>query len=252
MNKTEYIFITGFGRSGTTFLSHLLSACDEAQSYHEYVGNREFELLSWYLGKTYSKPYLENQKIKIEQNKKSNGKFIDVNGAYRNCVDELDEVFKPTKIFHLVRDPRDVVRSLFTRRDDRKVHFVPKNEDDIKWWLNADKFDQICWNWNTETKALLKKDLDILHFEKIIGDYDYFKNELLEKVGLSMDFNTWKNLVSVKKNKTKPKLHRYLYAKVKGKQFIEERLPMYDNWSDDKKKVFNDICENTMLKLGYE
>ena len=190
--------------------------------------------------------------MKIEKKKKNDLKFLDVNGAYRNCINELDEVFKPTKIFHLVRDPKDVIRSLFTRRDDRKVHFVPKNEDDIKWWLNADKFGQICWNWNTETKALLKKDLDILYFEKIIGDYDYFKNELLEKVGLSMEFNTWKSIVSVKKNKTKPKLYRYLYAKLKSKQFIEEILPKYENWSNDQKKVFNDICGDTMLKLGYE
>ena len=67
MSKINYIFITGFGRSGTKFLSHLLSQCSEAKTFHEYVGNREFELLSWYIGKSYTKPYLENQKIKIEQ-----------------------------------------------------------------------------------------------------------------------------------------------------------------------------------------
>ena len=86
-----------------------------------------------------------------------------------------------------------------------KCIFVPKNEDDIKWWLSSDKFGQICWNWNAETKTLLKNGLDIIYFEKIIGDYDYFKKiELLDKIGLNMDFYTWKNIVSVKK--IKPKL----------------------------------------------
>lgn len=252
MSKLNYIFITGFGRSGTKFLSHLLSHCSEASAYHEYVGNREFELLSWYLGKPYSKPYLENQKSKIEQATHSANKFIDVNGAYRNCVDEVEEVFKPLKTFHLVRDPRDVVRSLFTRRDDAKVHFVPKNEADIKWWLTADKFSQICWNWNTETELLLEKNLDILHFEKILSDYNYFKSNLLNKIDLEMDLETWQNQVVVKKNKTKPKLYRYLYAKIKGKQFVEERLPKYDNWPENYKSIFMDICGKTMLKLGYE
>ena len=57
MEKIDYIFITGFGRSGTSFLSHLLSKCDGVNSFHEYIGNREFELLSWYLGKKYTIPY---------------------------------------------------------------------------------------------------------------------------------------------------------------------------------------------------
>ena len=101
MSKINYIFITGFGRSGTTFLSHLLSQCIDFRAFHEYVGNREFELLSWYLGTSYSKPYLENQKVRIEQDPQIANQFIDVNGAYRNCVDEVEEVFKPLKTLSL-------------------------------------------------------------------------------------------------------------------------------------------------------
>tara|TARA_B110001450_G_scaffold42456_1_gene38594 strand:- start:8672 stop:9430 length:759 start_codon:yes stop_codon:yes gene_type:complete len=252
MSKINYIFITGFGRSGTTFLSHLLSQCIDFRAFHEYVGNREFELLSWYLGTSYSKPYLENQKVRIEQDPQIGNKFIDVNGAYRNCVDEVEEVFKPLKTFHLVRDPRNVVRSLYTRRDDKKIHFIPKNETDIKWWLTANKFSQICWNWKTETELLLEKKLDIIHFEKITGDFNYFKSNLLDKIDLKMDLETWQKEVAVKRNKTKPKLYRYLYAKIKGKQFVETRLPTFNDWPEDYKAIFKDICGDTMLKLGYE
>ena len=203
MNKKKYIFITGFGRSGTKFISHLLSQCNDVSSFHEYVGNREFELVSWYLGESYTKPYLEKQKIRIENDTRIGQKFIDVNGAYRNCVDQLENVFEPFKIFHLVRDPRNVVRSLYTRRDDKKVHFVPKNTIDIKWWLEADKLSQICWNWKTETELLLKRDLDIIQFERIITDYDYFKTNLLDKIDLEMDFKKWKREVSIKKKPDK-------------------------------------------------
>ena len=156
MEKIDYIFITGFGRSGTSFLSHLLSKCDGVNSFHEYIGNREFELLSWYLGKKYTIPYLKQQKLIIEKNNLISGKFVDVNGAYRNCIEDVIEVFNPLKTFHLIRDPRDLVRSLYTRRDNKKVHFIPKNEDDIKWWINSDKFSQICWNWNTERSYLIQ------------------------------------------------------------------------------------------------
>ena len=67
-----------------------------------------------------------------------------------------------------------------------------------------------------------------------------------------MDLLSWQNIIAVKKNKTKSKIYRYLYAKVKGKQFVEERLPRYDNWSEEYKTIFMDICGDTMLKLGYE
>lgn len=252
MSNIRYIFVTGFGRSGTTFLSQLLSRCEETKSFHEFIGNREFELLSWYLGRTYTKPYLEYQKVKIENDQSINDIFIDVNGAYRNCVDEVEDVFRPEKVFHLVRDPRDVVRSLYTRRDDKKVHFVPKNESEIQWWLTADKFSQICWNWKTETEFLLEKNLDILYFEKIRGDYDYFKINLLDKVGLKMNRNVWEKEITIKRNSTKPKFYRYLYSKIKGKHFVKERLPKFDDWPQKYKSEFMDICGDTMLKLGYE
>ena len=67
-----------------------------------------------------------------------------------------------------------------------------------------------------------------------------------------MDLETWQKEVAVKRNKTKPKLYRYLYAKIKGKQFIETRLPKFNDWPEDYKAIFKDICGDTMLKLGYE
>ena len=252
MNDIKYSFVTGVGRSGTTFLSHLLSNCSEAKTHHEYERTREFQLLSWYIGEPYAKPFLENQKKEIEKNNNDINRFIDVNGGYRHCVDELEDVFNPDKIFHLVRNPKDVVRSLYTRRDDKKTHFVPKQKSDIEWWLGADKFSQICWNWKTDTEILLDKGLDVLHFEKIISDYDYFKAKLLDKIDLNMDKSVWEEEVVIKKNKTKSKLYRFLYAKYKGKQFVEERLPKYEDWSEDNKAKFTEICGNTMTKLGYE
>ncbi|WP_111682131.1 sulfotransferase domain-containing protein [Winogradskyella tangerina] len=252
MTNIDYAFVTGVGRSGTTFLSHLLSNCKGATIHHEYERTREFQLLSWYLGKTYSIPYLKVLKEDIESKNSSASKFVEVNGGYRHCINELCEVFQTEKVFHLVRNPKDVVRSLYTRRDERNVHFIPKTETEIEWWLKADKFSRICWNWKTDTELLINEGLDILLFEKIISDYDYFKTNLLDKIGLTMDKGSWQNEVQVKKNKTKSKLYRFLYAKYKGKGFVEDRLPKYEDWSDDYKHKFNEICGDTMLKLGYE
>ncbi|RCT55351.1 hypothetical protein [Winogradskyella sp. KYW1333] len=252
MNGIKYAFVTGVGRSGTTFLSHLLSHCKDANVHHEFERTREFQLLSWYLGTSYCRPYLEKLKAEIEADNLKNDRFIDVNGGYRHCTDALEEVFNTKEIFHMVRHPKAVVRSLYTRRDERNVHFVPKTESEIEWWIKSDKFSRICWNWKTDTELLLEKGLDVLHFEKIISDYDYFKIHLLDKVGLYMDESSWQNAVGVKKNKTKSKVYRFLYAKYKGKAFVEDRLPEFEDWPYDYKKTFTDICGETMTKLGYE
>ena len=67
-----------------------------------------------------------------------------------------------------------------------------------------------------------------------------------------MDLETWQNHVGQKKNKTKPKFYRFLYSKIKGKQFVEERLPKYNNWPEEYKTIFMEICGNTMREVGYE
>ena len=173
----EYIFITGMPRSGTTFIGRLLlNGIENATTFHEHIGNREFAILSYYMGKEYTETFLKNEKQKIES-KFTSKLFIDVNGALRNSVPEVINIFKPKNIYHLIRNPKNVVRSLYTRRSEKRVHWLPKDKEGIKWWLNADKFSRICWNWVDTTQNLLKQETNIIIFEKIISDYNYFEEK---------------------------------------------------------------------------
>lgn len=147
----RYIFVTGMGRSGTTTFAKLLTAITSAEVRHEYIGNREFWLLSWYLsGEVYSKPFLQREKRKIDS-MFSKPVFIDVNGYLQCSTTEIEKVFRNVRIFHLVRDGRDVVRSLYLRRSENRIHLIPKNREEISKWMDADRFCQICWNWNSTT-----------------------------------------------------------------------------------------------------
>src|SRR5690554_3120095 len=98
----KYLFFIGMGRAGTKFLSSLLSIDQNITVCHEFIGNREYWLLSWYLGEDYSTHYLEKSKLEISKtaNKKQ---FIDVNSYLANSVNSLDVVFDKPNIFHLVR-----------------------------------------------------------------------------------------------------------------------------------------------------
>lgn len=248
----EYVFVTGMGRSGTKFLTNLLGTLDNVHAVHEYIGNREFWLLSWYLPiDVYAKPFLERQKKQIE-GRYSSGIFIDVNGYLQNAVPEINTTFQPKKIFHFVRDPRDVIRSLYTRRNDSDIHLIPKNLPDIEKWLDGDKFTQICWNWANTTEQLLKENTELLKFEKIKSDFEYFSEKILVPLNLDLPKSAWEEAVAKKINRTRPMWYRWVYSKVKNKPVMKDELPNYTEWTEYQKKQFIEICGSTMKKCGYE
>lgn len=246
----KYAFVTGMGRSGTKFLSAMLALDKNICSHHEYFGNREYWLLSWYLGNTYAKPFLEYQ---IQQKKGNFNKdlFIDVNSYLSSSVETLNEVFDNPHIFHLVRNPKKVVPSIMTRRDDKRTHKIPKTELDIKKWVGMSKLEQVCTNWVQTTENLLNSNTTLLKFESLTTDYDYVKNTLLEPLGIDIPKDKYEVFKTKKINKTRGELFRFLYAKYKGKNFVAENFT-FDDLSNQEKTIFYDICGNTMAKLNYD
>lgn len=141
--------------------------------------------------------------------------FIDVNGFLQNSIMGLREVFQPECIFHLIRDGRKVVRSIYTRRSDKNIHLIPKNREEVEMWLAADKFKQVCWNWTTTTLNLYTQGTKLIKFEEITKDYEYLKVKFLDPFGFELPCLKWQNFISKKKNKTRSKLYRYLYTKLR-------------------------------------
>lgn len=248
----KYVFATGLGRSGTKFLTNLLSNVKNVHAVHEYVGNREFWLLSWYLpGNVYATPYLTRAKNQIEKEFDS-GLFIDVNGYLQNCVPELHATFNPIKIYHFVRDPREVVRSLYTRRDDSDIHLIPKTRAEVEKWIDGNKFTQICWNWANTTEQLLKENTELILFEKIKSDFDYCNEKVLVPLNVNLSKADWEKAVSTKVNSTKPLWYRWVYSNLKKKKLMKDELPAYSKWEASQKRQFAEICGDTMRKCGYD
>ncbi|MEP7168428.1 MAG: hypothetical protein ABI855_03590 [Bacteroidota bacterium] len=239
------------GRSGTSFISALLSKINGVHVGHESTGSREFWLLSWYLKDTvYTAEYLQRKKNIIESEIKSEW-YIDSDSYLQNATDELQKVFQPAAIFHLVRHPKEVVRSIYTRRNENDIHLIPKETIDIQSWMNGNRFEQVCWNWRNAVENLLDKNIPLIKLEDLTGDYNYFNEKLLKPFGFALEKNQWEEIKDKKVNKTKSKMFRYAYAKVKGKHYQPDVLPDYPEWSVEHKKIFTEYCFPAMQRLGY-
>lgn len=246
----NYNFVLGMGRSGTKFLSEFLSLNSEVYATHEFVGNREYWLMTWYLGSSYSKTFLLRERERI--NKEVNADvFIDVNSYLADSYNELNEVFDTPNIFHLVRNPKKVVPSIMTRRHEGSIQKLPKTQDKIEEWLIMSDLEKVCYNWVQVTEDLLSKNAILLQFEKLVTDYNYVKKNLLEPIGISISENEYSTFKSKKVNKTKSVLYRYLYAKYKGKNFVKSNYS-FENFTAKEKESFYRICGATMEKLGYK
>ncbi|MFT7049607.1 MAG: hypothetical protein ACJAZK_000194 [Psychroserpens sp.] len=245
-----YAFVTGMGRSGTKFLGSFLAIDTNAYSTHEYIGNREYWLVSWYLGSEYSKVILKKAKTKIES-EISQDIFVDVNGYLADSTESLKEVFENSKVFHLVRNPKMVVPSLMIRRDDKGIHKIPKTQREIELWTKMSKLEQVCFNWVQTTEDLLKSDAELLLFESLIKDYNYLSEKVLSPLNLNISQEQYDDFRSNKINKTRGWLYRYLYAKYKGKGQISKTIT-FDDFDKKQREQFYSICGATMGKLGYK
>jgi len=247
----KYIFITGMGRSGTSFISALLSKIQGVHVGHENTGSREFWLLSWYLKNTdYTTEYLLRKKKKIESEIASEW-YIDSDSYLQNATDELKKIFQPREIFHLVRHPKEVVRSIYTRRNENDIHLVPKEKTDIQRWMNGNRFEQICWNWKNAVENLLDKKVPVIKLESLTDSYDYFNEKLLEPFGFKLSKKNWEEIKNKKVNKTRSALFRYSYSKIKGKHYQPDVLPDFEKWPGEYKKIFSEYCFPAMKRMDY-
>ena len=253
----KYLFVTGMGRSGTRFLSHLLSSVPGVTVRHEYipcqkgVTPREYVIASWFLGSTYAVPYLRRKRDEIERSFSTEW-FVDVDAGLRHSVPALKEVFPEAVILHLVRDPRKVVRSIYTRRVDWSIHQIPRTREAVEWWLNADKLEQICRDWAVTTEHLLEEGLPVVCLEDLVADFNCVEDRLLAPCGFTLSRSVWDDVRNTRVNKTRGKLVRYLYAKLKGKSYVRETLPPFEDWTDDQKDVLNTLCGLAAEKCGYD
>ena len=237
-------FILSIGRSGTKFLADLLNKAPGALVVHEpfieaiphQIAYHDSQKAEEYITKFRKKEiYLRVHKLNINT-------YGEVNSWLRRHCHALKKAFPKAKFLHLVRDPRAVVRSMYSREtmlpkayDSRWIY--PKEGDPWKdQWQHMTRFEKLCWYWTIENRYLRECiGREAIQFEKVISDYEYFREKVLEPLGLEIPRDTWEKEVKRPKNVS-----------------VEYRLPHWSKWTKDMKESFEKICGEEMEKYGYK
>ena len=234
------------GFSGTTFLANLLNHAPDVEARHEFFGDSVFMTLSYYQP---SHPYLElrlrQQREQVLARFPRLHTFVDVNQCLRFSLDTVRRTLDDPLCFHLVRNGRDVVRSLYLSKmytkGARRVWLVPTDSATLELWRGYSQFERLCWNWNEAVNRLLEEEVNVLHLERTVSDYQYLRERLLEPSGIHLEPDVWHAL----KDKS---LHRTRFRLKK----LWRGYPIRLKWTPKHEASFMSICGETMRALGYE
>lgn len=242
--RKNIFFILAIGRSGTTFLSNLLNKNPDIHVVHEplFLETNPYQKAYW--NDMEAENYIQNFRKKeiylriIKKNVKSYG---EVNSFLRRHAKSLKKSFQNAHFFHLIRDGRDVVRSMVSHGAMKKnapdtKGIQPKKEDPFrKNWNKFSHFQKVCWYWQIENKYLRESIDNTIHFEKIISDYEYLNTILLNKINVDLSEETWVKYKNKRKNFT-----------------VKYNIPKWEKWNKKMKNEFKEICGEEMEKNGYK
>lgn len=257
-----YFFITSLGRSGTKFFANMLNHSDEVMCFHEPYREDYMSLpLSYYASdlkvlEHNLKSRFEDVNLKTKSN--PNLKYYgEVNSLLRYNTKWLQSNLN-AKVAHVVRDPKKVVPSIFSRNVYKEgsshLEIVPKNTSPYaEKWMYMSRFEKVCWYWMHTNDMLLDNIERCFKFEDLISDYSKFK-ELVYYLEIPMIAEAvWEIEVSKPKNTSKKALFRK-----KAKSLLQfkdsdiEQIGNYNEWTEDMKSSFKSICGETANKMGYD
>lgn len=242
--STDLFFILGSGRSGTTFLANLLNKATEAHVVHEPIRADFVAYRHAFHDANAAERYVK-QFRKKEMYLRAHGRphtvYGEVNSLLRRHASALQQAFPDATLLHLVRDGRDVVRSMMARRtllpDDPGTIGIRPTESD-RWaeeWEEMNRFARLCWYWQVDNAYLRQTIGQTKQFEKILESYDYFNSEILVPCGLTISHSLWQEAVKNPSNATE-----------------QHQLPSWGAWSEAQQRIFLRICGNEMRKCGYK
>lgn len=241
--EKNVFFILGLGRSGTHFLSQLLNADSNAVVYHEPLPE-DFQAVpaaqqSDQAGYHYIE-HVRKKRIYLLTRKRAVLTYGEANSNLRYHVKALQQSIPNAKLLHLIRDGRDVVRSLMARQhytnDGIGHHSIIPRLDDPYYlkWSGLSRFEKMCWLWADSNTRLSNDVKEYVRFEQIVSDYDYFHEKIERYLGIDIGRARWQAAIEQPADPT-----------------VAHVLPSWRQWDVKLQQSFDTICGPVMQQYSY-
>ncbi len=245
VDRKRLFFGFGLIRSGTTFLANFLN-----RVVPDAVIEHEANVVDyWYYPQAlHSEPDAEKYireyrlpEIVYRMRHRPGNLYGEINPFLRRHCRALQKLLPRARFFHLVRDGRKVVRSIMSRqtldRTDPVGHLIRPPHDDpyAGAWEKMSRFEKICWLWQFDNRYLRESTGITLPFERLITDWDYFKKELADRIGIDVSQEVWQD-----------------YSRRVGNPTPTFRMGQWSSWAGLERDQFIAICGKEMKACGYE
>jgi len=166
--------------------------------------------------------------------------YGEVNSTLRRHVYALRAAFPEARYLHLVRDGRDVVRSMMARvtmtpQDLHTARIRPHSHDPwYEAWQGMDRFARLCWYWQAENRYVRNAVGNTVRFENLLSDFDYFAERLLSPCHVKISRDQWEAAVDKPRNRTN-----------------QHRISNHGSWQPAMNETFWSICGSEMSANGY-
>lgn len=243
-DSKRFFFGYGVFRSGTTFLADFLNRHAKRAIVQHEANVNDY----WYYAKAMHSQ-LEAEKYTTDYRKaeiyfRIKDHDFEVYGEInpflrRHCV-AMKTAFPEVKQFQIVRDPKNVIRSLMSRElFDRKdpmgdVIFPSISDPYSEKWKSMSRFERLCWLWAADNRFIRENTNHVILFENLRKDFDYFDQNVLKFLELEMIPDDWYAEINQVYNSTP----RYTF-------------PKYPEWTAEQKRQFESICGEEMAIYGY-
>lgn len=250
------VIITSTGRTGTYFLFRLLfETCNDCSVYH----NSKYTALINIFSNAYLAGKISESLLRIiwrrlksrEVLSNERNTYIDSNNHLYALVSIAPDLYPDLSVIHLVRDPRDYVRShinwAYSRRKSYLANFfIPfwqpsgymVKEVALRKWIALDWFQRFCWIWDFKNRFIAKTKLQNIPYMAFRVE-DLFNNnkEAYTELGEFMGFPVRSDIEIKDRNQSI--------------QSGYSKIPHWTEWSDRRCAVLDDWCGRLMRKYDY-
>lgn len=273
MKNFNPLFLIGCARSGTTALAKIFNMASNADIYIEEPPKLCIESRDYYKGilseQSLKEILLSSKGKRINELKKLNKIYGDKSPNYLPLIPIMEKIWVPRYIF-IIRDGRDVVRSMMDWHEISNGNFFGMAEDEVNshvlspeedWWdysrirpdeqekielnwFNMTRFEKCAWHWNKFNELLLENYRNISETRSFLININNITpglvNEIFEKTGLErFDNNKYNEMINSKLNSKRENTE------------LKNKFPVWKNWNNKDRDSFFKYAESMMKKLNY-